>query len=432
MTIRTNANRKGKFSARFHDSKYKTSYMLNKPISNHKQLNIMTKKVCILILILCGLLISCDKSNKTILNKSISKLSSIEAIEYKISLDIFQKEVGLDEIDTAICYFNFKSSDSLLGAKFHIVYNQGEEVFDGKKLFLVDKTKKLILYTNEPKTEQVNSSFFVTNSILLIKKLLPEFLKDTSIVIRRENDTLINGEKSYNLIFSIKDKNRYINMGAIQTEGSGKTAIYNLFISKRSYLPTQFIYVLEKNGYWKASFSNINLSIFRSDSIWEYDRFPQEYLRMSNKEFRESMMASAYIKIGQQAPKWSLPLVAGNSVQLSDLKGSLILLEFWFPYCGGCVQAIPEINTILNIYSNKNLKVYGIEFTQSDHKKLDDYIKKQNIEYPTLYKGQKVALEYGVNAAPTFFLINKKGIIVYSSIGLDKDELIKAIKDNIK
>jgi thiol-disulfide isomerase/thioredoxin len=124
-------------------------------------------------------------------------------------------------------------------------------------------------------------------------------------------------------------------------------------------------------------------------------------------------------------------LVSGNSIQLSDLKGSLVLIEFWFPYCGGCVRAVPEINTIQDIYANKNLKVYGIEFTRPDHKSLDDYIRKQGIEYSTLFKGQAVARDYGVNAAPTFFLIDKKGFIVYSSVGLSKDDLIKAINDNI-
>lgn len=353
-------------------------------------------------------------------------------MEYQVIMDILQKEMGMDEIDTAICYFDFKSTDSLLGVKYHFLYNQGEDVFDGKKLFLVDKNKELIVYTNEPKIYQVNSSYFVTNSIYLIKKLLPEFLKDTSIVINRQNDTLINEEKNYSFNLSIKDRNRYRNLGAMITEGQGDIPIYSLYISKKSYLPTQFIYVFKNKGYWKASFSNISLSASRSDSIWEYNKFPQEYLRMSNREFAESMKAKAHIQVGQNAPNWSLPLVAGDSIQLSDLKGSLIVLEFWFPYCGGCVKATPEINTIQDIYSNKNLKVYGIEFTQSDNKRLNDYIRKQGIEYPTLYKGREVAKDYGVNAAPTFFLIDKKGIIVYSSVGLNKDDLIKAINDYIQ
>jgi len=344
---------------------------------------------------------------------------------------ILQKETGMDEIDTAVCYFDFTSPDSLLKAKYHFLFNQGEDVYDGKNIFLVDKKNERIVYNNEPKIDQVKSSFFITNSIYQLKKMLPEFLIDTSIVISRGNDTLINGEENYSFNISIKDRYRYLKIGAILTEGKGGTINYNLFISKKSYLPTQFIYVFDNDGFWKATFSNINLSALRSDSIWEYERFPQNYLRMSGREFAESMKAKEFIKVGEIAPNWSLPLVSGSSIQLYNLKGNLVLLEFWFPYCGGCVQAIPEINKIQDIFSNKNLKVYGIEFTRTDHESLDDYIRKQRIEYPTLYKGQTVAKDYGVNAAPTFFLIDKKGLIVYSSVGLFKDELIKVINDNI-
>jgi thiol-disulfide isomerase/thioredoxin len=374
---------------------------------------------------------SCKKSNESILRETAVKLKSIESIEYRAILEILQKNVGLDEVDTALCFFDFKSADSFLGPRYHILIKHIEDVFNGKTFFSVDKNEKRIIYINKPRIEQVNSSFFMTNSIYLINKLLLELLIDPSSFITRQNDTLVNGEKNYSFNISIKDKARYMKLGLLITEEKWETPNYKLFISKKNYLPTQIIDIYPNNGYWKSTFSNIHLSTSRSDSIWEYDRFPQDYLRMSGREFAESMKAKAFIKVGEIAPNWSLSLVSGNSIQLSDLKGSLVLLEFWFPYCGGCVQAIPEINNIHDSYSNKNLKVYGIEFTRSDNKTLEDYIREQGIKYPTLYKGQAVAKDFGVNAAPTFFLIDKKGFIVYSSVGLYKDDLIKTINDNI-
>jgi peroxiredoxin len=391
----------------------------------------MTQKIFFLLLISCGLITGCKKSNESILSKTIEKLNSIESIEYRVILEVLQKNVGLDEIDTALCFFDFKSADSILGARHQILIKHIEDVFNGKTFFSVDKDEKRIIYTNKPRIEQVNSSFFMINSVSLLRKILPEFLSDPSSVITRHNDTLINGEKCFGLKISIKDKSKYLKLGLMITEEKWKTPDYKIFISKTDYLPIQIIDIYPNNGYWKSSFSNINLSAVRPDSIWEYNRFPQEFLRMSSKEFGESLRAKAFVRVGEMAPPWSLPLVLGNSVKLSDLKGSMVLLEFWFPYCGGCVQAIPEINKIQYSYSNKKLKVYGIEFTRTDNKYLDEYIRKQGIKYPTLYHGQIVASDYGVSAAPTFFLIDKKGFIIYSSVGLYKDELIKVINDNI-
>jgi len=391
----------------------------------------MTQKICVLLLISCGLISSCKKSNESILSKTVDKLNSIESIEYRVILEVLQKNVGLDEIDTALCFFDFKIADSILGARHQILIKHIEDVFNGKTFFSVNRKEKRIIYTNNPRIEQVNSSFFMNNSISLLKKILPELLIDPTSLINRQNDTLINGEKCYSYKISITNKSKYLKLGLMITEEKWKTPDYKLFISKNDYLPIQIIDIYPNNGYWKSSFSNIYLSALRPDSIWEYNRFPQEFLRMSSKEFGESLRAKAFVRVGEMAPPWSLPSLLGNSVQLSDLKGNLVLLEFWFPFCGGCVQAIPEINKIQDSYSNKKLKVYGIEFTRIDNENLDEYIRKQGIKYPTLYKGQTIARDYGVNAAPTFFLIDKKGFIIYSSVGLYKDDLIKAINENI-
>jgi len=50
---------------------------------------------------------------------------------------------------------------------------------------------------------------------------------------------------------------------------------------------------------------------------------------------------------------------------------------------------VPVLNQIQKGFQNKELKIYGIEFTQIDTIALEEYIKKQKIEYPTLYKGKQ-------------------------------------------
>ena len=391
----------------------------------------MTRKICVLVIFTCGILLSCQKTNESIFRKSIAKLKSIESIEYQIILDIKQKSVGLDEIDTAICFFDFKNTDTLFRPKYHIKAKYNESIYNGGLLFMVDNNEKRVIYTEKPRPEQINSSFFVFNSIYLIKKILPEFLTDPSTTISRQTDTVLNGEDNYRFKISVKDKAKYIKLGIQVNEEKWETPDFMLLISKKTLLPTQFINIFPDNGYWKSSFSIFNLSVTKPDSIWKYDRFNQNYLVISSKEFGERMRTAISLNIGQKAPDWLLPLVSEGSIQISNLKGSLVLLEFWFPYCDACVQAIPYINNIYDTYQQKNLKVYGIEFTRNDKIELDNYIKKQEIKYPTLIKGQEVAKNYGVNAAPTFFLIDKKGFIIYSSVGLNIQDLMTAINDNI-
>jgi hypothetical protein len=115
---------------------------IEKPV----KLNVMIKQIVSVILISCGLFIGCQKSNEAILKKSISKLNAIKTIEYESILDYLHNDFGIKEIDTAICYFDFTSGDSLIGAKFQFVYKNGEQVFNGKEEFSMSKKEERVVY----------------------------------------------------------------------------------------------------------------------------------------------------------------------------------------------------------------------------------------------------------------------------------------------
>lgn len=91
----------------------------------------------------------------------------------------------------------------------------------------------------------------------------------------------------------------------------------------------------------------------------------------------------------------------------------------------------PLINEIQDKFSKKGLKIFGIEFTKFKGNGIVEYIEKHDIKYPVLHSGKLVKGWYGVQLAPTFYLIDKKGTIVYTSAGFDKEELVKAIQKNI-
>jgi peroxiredoxin len=391
----------------------------------------MRRILLVFTIAISGLIWGSTKTDKNILDKVVFTLNAIKTVEYQTIIHSCQKTMGTNSIDTAICYFDFTGNDSLIGAKYQFNFKNDLQVYNGSQTFDVDKSAEKIIYSNDPGLYDATCSIAMMNSIWSIKKLLPKLLKDTAVVISREKDTIINGENNY--VFKITIKNRYIDIGALLTENKkGIDSNYNLCISTKTYLPTEFITV-EKDGFLSSSFSGYDLHASRPDSIWNMELFPQKYLRISDKEFAESFRKAPLVQIGKKAIDWRLPMVnSKDSVQLSKLKGNLILMEFWFPGCGGCVAAIPEINRINNEYSNKGLQIYGIEFTKPNDTGLKEYIKEHKIEYPTLHTGKVVAGAYGVIAAPTFYLIDKNGVIKYASAGLRQDELRKSIEENLK
>lgn len=117
------------------------------------------KKIAILIVSIFTFL-SCNKTDKEILNKTISKLNSLETIEYELENENFMKNLAKTRIDTASCYIDFTSKDTLIGAKYQFVSKYGEQVFSGSQEFIVHSDKEIVLYTDQPIKNRVHSTMF--------------------------------------------------------------------------------------------------------------------------------------------------------------------------------------------------------------------------------------------------------------------------------
>jgi thiol-disulfide isomerase/thioredoxin len=390
------------------------------------------------------------QTGKEILNKTIASLNSIKTVEYSTSF--YQTNNGMADTKTAVCYLDLTSEDTLYGAKYHLIIESNEMVFDGKRYFSTWNDKKLVILKDNPNKEFIGNSSALMNSLYNWKRLLPKIISDTSITITRQNDTIVSNKDCYKIHISILGRYIDIISPKLISKETNEKSDYFLSVSKENYIPVQskYLFPVESDGakatnintkfnvkhlfpvepgHSKTTYENVNLHAERKDSIWNYDRFPDDFTRISydvfySKSYREKNL-NAMLNIS--APNWVLPMIGGDSVRFSKLKGKPVLLEFWFPYCGGCVASIPDVNEIAAKYRKKGLKVYGIEFTKEDGKGLQEYIDKNKIKYPTLYKGKNAATDYKANAAPTFVLIDKKGTIVYMKTGMNKSDLIVAI-----
>ena len=387
-------------------------------------------KQLILIFLLTSTFTSPNLSNDEILLRTISKLGTLNSIEYVHLFQKVDKNRNSTNLDTAICFFDFSSADNLIGTKYHFQSKYGEEVFDGKTEFTFNTEQRRILIADTPTKDHLSSSFWIQNSILSLRELLPKMINDPSITLVQQEDEIINSQSYYKYI--IRLKNRNIQSGLNVIEQNGTTFEQVLIINKETYLPYSYRTIYPKNqGYKMVTFRDINTRASRPDSIWTYGRYPQDILIQSYEEFYSSQKSKTLTKIGDKAPTWKLPMIDGDSISLSNQLGNLVLIEFWFPYCKGCVEAVPDMNKIQEKYKMKGLKVYGIETLNSDYEKLSNYIKKYNIEYPNLYNGKLVSKEYEARVAPTFIILDRSGRYIYIKEGFNKKELIKTIEETL-
>lgn len=123
---------------------------------------------------------------------------------------------------------------------------------------------------------------------------------------------------------------------------------------------------------------------------------------------------------GKTAADFSLRTPDGKQLKLSDLKGKVVLLDFWATWCPPCRKGIPDLVELKKKYGSKGFEVVGISLDR-DNTIADvvPFMKNYKINYPVVYGDAAVIGNYGnISSIPTSFLIDRSGKIVSSHEGL--------------
>jgi DsbE subfamily thiol:disulfide oxidoreductase len=132
-----------------------------------------------------------------------------------------------------------------------------------------------------------------------------------------------------------------------------------------------------------------------------------------------------------QAPDFTLKSRDGKNVRLSDLRGQVVLLNFWASWCGPCRQEMPILDDIHKQYSSLGFSVLGVNLDAKSSKAIN-YLKDTPVTFPVLYdpKGD-VSGTYGVQAMPSTVIIDKDGNVRFLHEGYKsgyEDDYRKQIK----
>lgn len=118
------------------------------------------------------------------------------------------------------------------------------------------------------------------------------------------------------------------------------------------------------------------------------------------------------------APLWELPDAEGKITKLEDLKGLVIVLDFWASWCGPCRKAMPALDHWMKHEMSKGVGVFSINiFDAKNREKAIDYFKENGFHMALLFAEDGLAKEYGFNSIPFICVIDKKGKIAYTQLG---------------
>lgn len=388
-------------------------------------------KKYILVLATMSLLISCNKSDKDILEKVASNITNIKTITYQSVLEVTDNGQIIHQ-DTTQMFFDFTKTNPI-GLNYHFLNDDGELTYDGEEVFQVIHSEKVITTNDDNNPDVVKNPLI--NTLSYFRQVLPKLIQDEHVDTTRNNDTIINGNNHFSFNFVLHK--RYIDFFSYEfKEGIDYDSEYSLLVNETNYLPYKIVFPNGKDGSITRTIDNIILDQEVSDDFWLGKKRPKDYLILTEQEYFKNRENNVLANVGKQIIDLELPNLENDElINLSNLKGSIILLEFWFKGCGGCVAAIPSLNDINNKFQNRNFKIYGIEIEERYKKsELIKYKNKENIQFSILYKGKNMASNYGIRSAPIFMIIDKSGVIIDIKSGYSKeniDNIISVIEKNL-
>lgn len=129
---------------------------------------------------------------------------------------------------------------------------------------------------------------------------------------------------------------------------------------------------------------------------------------------------------GEEIPNFSAVTLEGKNFQLSDLRGQVVLLDFWGSWCGPCLQENPNLLDLYSRYRGRNyIGLKGFEIVsvgiEQDPERWENTIYRQAINWPYHILDQATSLrffdspiaqQFGIKEVPTKYLINENGKII--------------------
>ncbi|HEX7333479.1 MAG TPA: redoxin domain-containing protein [Pyrinomonadaceae bacterium] len=202
-----------------------------------------------------------------------------------------------------------------------------------------------------------------------------------------------------------------------------------------------FKQALAVEGAWPILHYNLGITLLQLNRDAEGVVAIKEYIKLEPRgaysEMARKLVENPRRARENFAPDFSFTSSEGEHITLDDLRGKVVLLDFWGTWCPPCVESVPELRNLHKRYSKEGspFVLIGIS-SDGDEDEWKEFTAKNKMIWPQyLDKDRRIQRAFGVRSFPTYIVIDHEGVVRFQSSGLSWSsaaELDGAIRKQIK
>jgi thiol-disulfide isomerase/thioredoxin len=133
-------------------------------------------------------------------------------------------------------------------------------------------------------------------------------------------------------------------------------------------------------------------------------------------------------EIGSQLPEFAVTDLQGREVSSADLRGKVVLIDFWATWCQPCKQEMPGYQKLLDRYGSRGFVVVGFKFdTMTDREDPVHFAKKIGVRYPLAVASEDLKQRFGgIEGLPTTMLYDRQGRLRKEVIGFEYTDVFES------
>jgi peroxiredoxin len=148
-------------------------------------------------------------------------------------------------------------------------------------------------------------------------------------------------------------------------------------------------------------------------------------------ETRNTTGRSPAAEIGRAAPDFRLSQLGGGESQLSDLRGRVVILNFWATWCAPCRQEMPEFVRIYSAKQGQGLEIVAVDLQEAESQ-VQSFVDEFGMRFPILFdRSGEVARTYRVNQLPVTLIIDRDGVVRAAKYGPVTPEFLQTELDKV-